>query len=391
MTSLAPAEAEHLLRSGVASLQQGRLGEARAAFERVAASSLANVQVWLLLAHVCRQSGDAAAEEKALDELLALDPNSLRGLIMKGDRRAASADDRGATSFYKRAAAIAAGVRELPAELKVELERVQSWLGEADRRYRDHLEAHLERRGLAPSARTRRFQQSLDIMFGEKRPYFQQPTSYFFPELPQVQFYDRGQFDWAAALEAETGAIREELRALLKQESLFRPYLVGTSERPRSDFHGLLDNPEWSSLYLWENGRPIAENVERCPRTFEALEKVPLAHIGLRAPVVMFSWLRPGARIPPHTGAMNARLICHLPLIVPQGCGFRVGNEVREWSEGELLVFDDTIEHEAWNDSAQDRVVLIFDIWRPELSAEERDAVAAMFDAVDAYGPSGQA
>ena len=73
---------------------------------------------------------------------------------------------------------------------------------------------------------------------------------------------------------------------------------------------------------------------------------------------------------------LNTRLICHLPLIVPPGCGFRVGNETREWEEGKLLIFDDTIEHEAWNESDQDRVVLIFDIWRPELS--EADAARGL-------------
>ena len=93
----------------------------------------------------------------------------------------------------------------------------------------------------------------------------------------------------------------------------------------------------------------------------------------------MFSLLRPGARIAPHTGMYNTRLVCHLPLIVPPGCRFRVGNEVREWQEGKLLIFDDTIEHEAWNDGTEDRVVLIFDIWRPELSEQERREVAALF------------
>ena len=93
----------------------------------------------------------------------------------------------------------------------------------------------------------------------------------------------------------------------------------------------------------------------------------------------MFSLLRPGARITPHTGVHNARLICHLPLIVPPGCGFRVGNEIREWEEGKLIIFDDTIEHEAWNEGTADRVVLIFDVWRPELSDQERREVAALF------------
>jgi aspartyl/asparaginyl beta-hydroxylase (cupin superfamily) len=93
----------------------------------------------------------------------------------------------------------------------------------------------------------------------------------------------------------------------------------------------------------------------------------------------MFSLLRPGTRIPAHSGVHNTRLTCHLPLIVPADCGFRVGNEVRQWSEGKLLVFDDTIEHEAWNESGEDRVVLIFDIARPDMTEREQAEVAALF------------
>ena len=84
---------------------------------------------------------------------------------------------------------------------------------------------------------------------------------------------------------------------------------------------------------------------------------------------------------------MNTRLICHVPLVVPPGCWFRVGNERREWRKGEAWVFDDTIEHEARNPTGQDRVVLIFDIWRPELTEEERTLVATLFETVDAYAP----
>ncbi len=83
---------------------------------------------------------------------------------------------------------------------------------------------------------------------------------------------------------------------------------------------------------------------------------------------------------------LNARLICHLPLIAPAGCSFRVGNDLRDWAEGQAWVFDDTINHEAWNRSELDRYILLFDIWRPELSAEERAGVAALCEAVDAYG-----
>ncbi|HEX2762606.1 MAG TPA: aspartyl/asparaginyl beta-hydroxylase domain-containing protein [Allosphingosinicella sp.] len=391
MNQLSNAEAERIVRSGVASLQQGRPWEAAAELTKVTASGRANVQIWLLLAHALRQAGDSEEEEKALDALLALEPTSVRALVMKGDRRAASGDPRAATGFYKRARALAAVAEEVPDDLRIDLGRIEKWLAETEAAFRDHLEGELTRRGVAAGSRSPRFQQSLDILSGLKRPYFQEPSDYFFPELPQRQFYEREEFAWARALEAETGAIRDELRPLIEERDGFRPYLVSNPQRPPSNFHGLVDNPEWSSLYLWDRGEPVAENVARCPRTFAGLNAVPLAHIGVRAPVVMFSWLRPGARIPAHNGAMNARLICHLPLIVPAGCGFRVGNEVREWEEGRLLIFDDTIEHEAWNDSERDRVVLIFDVWRPELSEEERKGVAALFEAIDGYADTGAA
>ena len=96
-------------------------------------------------------------------------------------------------------------------------------------------------------------------------------------------------------------------------------------------------------------------------------------------PSAVFSMLKAGAHIGAHTGMYNTRLICHLPLIVPPGCRFRVGNEVREWEEGKLLIFDDTIEHEAWNDGPEDRVVLVFDIWRPELTAQEKRELTLLF------------
>ena len=94
----------------------------------------------------------------------------------------------------------------------------------------------------------------------------------------------------------------------------------------------------------------------------------------------------PSARRPPHSGVTNVRSIVHLPLIVPNGCTFRVGGETRPWIEGEAFAFDDTIEHEARNPTDQLRVVLLFDVWKPELDEPERHAVASIFEAIDAYG-----
>jgi hypothetical protein len=127
-------------------------------------------------------------------------------------------------------------------------------------------------------------------------------------------------------------------------------------------------------IYLWKNGSPVPGNAERCPRILHALRNAPLARVPNRSPSILFSLLEPGAHIPPHNGLVNTRLICHLPLVVPGPNRFRVGNEVRPWVEGRAWAFDDTIEHEAWNDSDRTRVILLFDIWRPELTDEERQA-----------------
>jgi aspartyl/asparaginyl beta-hydroxylase (cupin superfamily) len=101
----------------------------------------------------------------------------------------------------------------------------------------------------------------------------------------------------------------------------------------------------------------------------------------------MFSLLAPNTRIPPHVGVTNTRLVCHLPLIVPEGCWFRVGAETRFWKRGEALVFDDTIEHEAMNPSDELRVVFIFDVWHPDLSEVERAAVSALLSSESANAP----
>jgi len=99
----------------------------------------------------------------------------------------------------------------------------------------------------------------------------------------------------------------------------------------------------------------------------------------------MFSALQPRTRIPPHTGVSNARLVVHLPLIVPPGCGFRVGAETRSWEVGRAWVFDDTIEHEAWNDSDDLRVILIADIWNMFMTEADRTAYVSVVEAVDRF------
>jgi aspartyl/asparaginyl beta-hydroxylase (cupin superfamily) len=111
------------------------------------------------------------------------------------------------------------------------------------------------------------------------------------------------------------------------------------------------------------------------------IDRFPQPRIGGCSPNAMFSLLAPNTRIPPHHGVANTRLVCHLPLIVPDGCWFRVGAETRQWERGRAWVFDDTIEHEALNPSDALRVILIIDIWHAGLGPQERAAVTALLEA----------
>lgn len=371
---------DELLRDATQRLAQGRAADARATFERLTAAGSANPLTWLLLAISCRHMRDTAAEEAALDRLLGLDPHSLHGLIMKADCRASAGGNADAIRFYRAALAVA-DAAPVPADMVAEVERARSALrGLEDRAYQKREELMISR-GLPPKDWSPRFARALEIAAGRRKLYFQQPTVFTYPELPHIQYYDPADFDWAAAVEARTADIRAELAALLDARGIddFRPYIQAKDGAVRLDRNkGLVDSKEWSALFLCENGQPDEALIERCPTTWETLQQVPLARINGWGPTVMFSLLRAGARIAAHTGMFNTRLVCHLPLIVPPDCRFRVGNEVREWSEGKLFIFDDTIEHEAWNDSSEDRVVLIFDIWRPELSEKERSEISAL-------------
>ncbi len=359
-------------------LQRGHPADARARLERVVATGRANTQIWMLQAMACRMQGDAAAEEAALDAALALDPGLIRGQVMKGDCRVRAGDEQGALEFYQAAMHWADGV-ELPADLAAEVARARAVVAQSASRGEAAREAALAARGFPPDSRSPRFAEALDIMAGRKTIFVQQPTDFYFPGLAQTQFFDTAAFAWVAAVEAETDAIRAELEGLLATSAReFRPYIHGDPNRASRAGHALADDPDWSALFLCENGVRNEAAIAACPRTWAAMQAVPFPDIA-NSPTVMFSLLRAGARIMPHTGMFNTRLVCHLPLIVPPDCRFRVGNDVRSWEPGKLMIFDDSIEHEAWNNSAADRVVLIFDIWRPDLTVLERQELAALF------------
>lgn len=221
-------------------------------------------------------------------------------------------------------------------------------------------------------------QAAADHWLGRRPIYANHCEGLHYPFLPADEFFDREHFPWLDRLESATADILAELEAILSDRSPgLEPYIAMAPGTPQGKWTPLDRSLDWGAFHLWKEGTRIDENCARAPRTTALVETLPLCRIEGRAPAVFFSILKAGSHIPPHTGVTNVRSIVHLPLIVPENCGFRVGGETREWHVGEAFVFDDTIEHEAWNDSDQLRVVLIVDLWPPALGQAERKAVAA--------------
>jgi beta-hydroxylase len=176
--------------------------------------------------------------------------------------------------------------------------------------------------------------------------------------LPLRPFYDPAEFRWVAPLEANWERIRAELEAVLARRDAL-PNFQDIS----TDQYQLTDDDRWKTYFFYGYGFRSDANCARCPETTRLIEAVP----GMQT--AMFSILAPGKRIPAHDGPYKGVLRYHLGLMVPEGpveqVGIRVGPETREWSEGGSLVFDDTYEHEAWNETDATRVVLFLDVVRP--------------------------
>lgn len=380
-----PTDAPGLLQAGLDALRRSAPSDALAIFDRLAGAGHADATVSLGRGYAWAMLHDHAKAMAATDAALALEPRNLRALLLKADLFHRAGDGAAAACFYTAVFKAVPDGAQLSPDLNQELARAQAMCEHYKKQFEVSLGQRLAAVSEAKGAASARFSQSVDMLLGKRQVYVQQPRQFYFAELPSIQFHDRARFPWLDAVEAATEAIREELLAVMLDGSAFTPYVQRDQNRPALTTGGMQDNPDWGAYYLWKNGSPVADHAARCPRTLAALAGVPLSTVPGRSPSILFSLLRAGARIPPHTGMVNTRLICHLPLVVPPRCGFRVGNETREWVEGRAWVFDDTIEHEAWNLSNQSRVILLFEVWLPDLTPVERDLVSAMFEAVDSH------
>ena len=383
---LDPMHERSLAALGQLAFRKGDLEAARAAFQRLVTASGKDPQPWLNLALACRGLRDEKGEEDALVGALAADPADLLALILRGNLYERQARTHEAARAYGAAATVAPPMDQLHADLRPAVGHALAYR----KRYDEECAAFLDQR-LEPRLRDfagedlKRFRDSVDILVGRKRRYDSRSAIYHYPQLAPIEFLPRPDFPWLQDVEAATDRVRDEFLAVLDAEEGFTPYITYPDDVPKNQWAELNNSPRWSAFHLYKLGARVEENAAKCPATMELLAGVPQPDQPGRTPAAMFSLLKPRTRIPAHAGVTNVRVVTHLPLIVPPGCGFRVGNETRQWVPGEAWVFDDTIEHEAWNDSDQLRVVLIFDVWHPALTAAERAMVTALAAALQEF------
>ena len=347
---------------------------ARERLEKAVASAPGEARYWHGLAAVLRALVLNEEELAALDGALKVEPRDAIALLYKGAVLDRMGKRRTASRIYSNALQVMASGRQLPPALeplvREATQRVQQ--------VRAEFSAYADRRlgASALSSVGRRGNRFVDLMIGRARHYPPRPTGLYFPNLHNYEFHDRDQFPWLESLEASTNAILEECLAVLGQDAEgLEPYVAYRDGLPLDQWKELNNSRRWSAYFLWKDSARIEAHLARCPKTEAALQAIPRVDIPGFGPTAFFSILDAKTRIPPHHGVTNTRLTVHLPLVIPPGCYFRVGNDTRPWKAGEGWVFDDSIEHEAWNDSDVPRAILIFDVWNPELSVGERDMV----------------
>ena len=369
---------------------QGDLAQARVLIDRAVAG-------WPLTALLHAQRATilmaANAREAALDALLsalALDADFVPARLDVGILLEDLGRPREAVEHFR--LALGKLPSPPPTAFASRVERAQAALAREQAALEATIAAHLAPLQNTATSETRaRFEECLDIFLGRKRPQLPKPGMMHFPKLAPLTFFPREMFDWIEAVEAQTDAVREELVAMLDQgDAGFMPYVQKPAAEAGKAWSALNHKLDWGAYFLYNQGQRVEKHCAACPRTTALLDSLPLVRIAGRGPTAFFSRLKPGTHIVPHHGATNTRLIAHLPLIVPPDCALRVGNDTQAVEAGRMMIFDDTIEHEAWNRSDQDRVVLIFDIWNPFLSATERDLVTRMTEALAEFYPEQQ-
>lgn len=357
----------------------GNVARALQLLEEAVSRADASPELWIKLSAMRRASGNVPGALDAIERALTIAPLDFTALLSRAFLLERLGNAEAGEAFDNAIAQVPPDDR-VPRPMRSAVEHARQKAVE----FRSRMEARLTSAipsGLDEAERSR-VERFVSNAVRRTRHYHQEPTDFHFPGMPEAEFHDRSQFPELDVVEAATQSIRCEFDALISAElAEMVPYIQYPSHVPLAQWTELNKNPKWTAVHLLQNGLRVEANAHHCPVTMDVLGKLAQPNVPGASPNAMFSLLAPRTRIPPHTGVANTRLVCHVPLIVPPDCRFRVGATIREWKVGEAFVFDDTIEHEAWNDSDELRVVLIFDLWPPALGESERKAVAEIISA----------
>ena len=377
-----------LNQQGMAALSQGDAAGAVAAFAAAAAADPAAAILHYNLANAYALAEEPAAQLVALDAALDRDPYMAHALLARGRLHENQGRTAQALSDYQRLVAAVDPREPVGPGFAAGLDHAAHVLETANGVLAARLDAALtDELARASPQSALRVRHAMEAQLGRRRIHVHQPLALHYPYLPAIQHFDRQLFPWLAELEAAAPLIRAELQVLLSAGGEgFAPYVNYPPGVPVNQWRELNRSDAWSARFFLHHGTRDDAMCELCPHTAAVLDRLPLFDLPGRGPTAFFSLLKPQTTIPPHTGATNIRSIIHLPLIVPEGCRFRVGNETRPWIEGQAFAFDDTIEHEAHNPTDELRAVLILDSWNPFIAADERPLISRWVGELDAHG-----
>lgn len=327
-----PGSTEAHLHLGAALQNLGSHDAALAAFDRALALAPRSADAMRRRAHTLHALGRGAEAIEGYEALLAMEPANALGQLGLATVLAMAGHEEEAFVRYRNAAsANPALVDQLSHALAV----------------------FAHRHPAAAQAGMQRMNRYIGLFLTNHAS----PRMGTYPGLISAPFHDPGRFPGVSALEGNHAAIQAEVDGL-----------AAVAFQPEAE--NRMGRPGWDIFPFYERGRKNEANCARCPTITRIIEGTNT--VRTMAGLLYVSKLNPGMHIEPHTGPTNVRLRCHLGIRVPDGdCGLKVGGETRRWQEGKCLVFDDSLEHEAWNHTAEPRVVLIVDLWHPDLTPAE--------------------
>ncbi len=342
-------------------------------FEHAVELEKGELVLWMNLAGAYRAIGDDELEKQSLEQALTIERGNAAAQLRLAQLEQRRGNNAAALQHWVAVLQLTSAMTDIPEPMEAAIEAGRAFVVAHNDRLAAEIEAELGAEVAADPVAARRFNACVDHALGRRRIYHNECAGILFPFLPADEYFDRHHFPWLSELEARTDVIRKEAIALLASDhEAIRPYVQQESGLPENKWSKLDQSKDWSACFLWHFGKKIEAICDLCPETAKAIEAVPRSNIPGKAPTAFFSILKPRTRIPPHTGVTNTRAIVHLPLVVPRDCYFRVGGETRPWEEGKAFVFDDSIDHEAINDSDEVRIILILDVWNPHMTEQER-------------------